>query len=220
MNKNKNTLKFLKNKNIEFKNLFFILFTLGLLILALILVHFYLKEEDHTKIPVPGADVIRTVYRTGEVCEINNEQNPQGFIVFNEVVIANEIEGEGGSFLVLSGEIDTDGFSFLINDVNSFYLDIMLWEHSGDVESHFSEELSQKLSDAELKFNGECGAMRGKFSLVFSIEERDLEIIKSELSGPLKEETTLGVMTLKVGFDKSRYSRLFFRFTAADIKYN
>lgn len=209
-----------ENKRTKFKQLLLVLFVLGLLILALILVHFYLKEEDHTKIPVPGADVIRTVYRAGEVCEINNEQNPQGFIVFNEVVIANEIEGEGGSFLVLSGEIDTDGFSFLINDVNSFYLDIMLWEHSGDVESHFSEELSQKLSDAELKFNGEWGTMRGKFSLVFSIEERDLEIIKSELSGPLQEETALGVMTLKVGFDKSRYSRLFFRFTAADIKYN
>ena len=210
-----------ENKRTKFKQLLLVLFVLGLLILALIFVHFYSKQEqDHSENFVPILPSIGNVYRTGEVCEINNEQNPQGFIVFNEVVIANEIEGEGGSFLVLSGEIDTDGFSFLINDVNSFYLDIMLWEHSGDVESHFSAELSQKLSDAELKFNGEWGAMRGKFSLVFSIEERDLEIIKSELSGPLQEETALGVMTLHVGFDKSRYSRLFFKFTASDIKYN
>lgn len=192
--------------------------------MALILVHFYSKQEqDHTEIFFPGADVIGRGYHAGEVCEINNEQKPWGSIVFNEVVLTNEIEGDGGSFLVFSGEIDTNGFSFPTNDVHSFHLDLRLYDDLGDVseiESQFSEELSQKLSDAELKFNGEGGAMRGKFSLVFSVEERDLEIIKSELSGLLQEETAIGVMTLKVGFDKSRYSRLFFRFTAEDIKYN
>ena len=224
MKKSKNARKLFKSRSIGFKHLFFILSILVLLILALILVHFYLKEDDRTEIPISGASVIGHTYHIGEVCEINNEQNSQGYIVFNEVVLTNEIEGEVDSFLIFSGEIDTNDLSFPANDIYSFHLDLRLCEDSGDVSeiaSQFSEELSQKLSDAELRFNGEEGAMRGKFSLVFSIEKRHFELIKGEVTGSLQGKKAIAFMpTLKVGFDKTGYRRLFFKFAASDIKYN
>lgn len=224
MGEGKNAKMLSEGKKLTRHRLLFLAIFLALLILALILVHFYLKEDDRTEIPISGASVIGHTYHIGEVCEINNEQNSQGYIVFNEVVLTNEIEGEVDSFLVFSGEIDTNDLSFPANDIYSFHLDLRLCEDSGDVSeiaSQFSEELSQKLSDAELRFNGEEGAMRGKFSLVFSIEKRHFELIKGEVTGSLQGKKAIAFMpTLKIGFDKTGYRRLFFKFAASDIKYN
>lgn len=156
----------------------------------------------------------------GEVCENKNWNGSYHSIVFNNVYLTEEIDGQKGYYLVFGGNINTQSFYFRTND-SDFGLDLrMIKEPDYITQSQvgFEPELSNKISEVDLLLNGESGEMNGRFCLVFSIDEQNFELIKNKTPQTSFENDSGAQIILEVGVYWSG-SFTQFDFSTADVQY-
>lgn len=122
-------------------------------------------------------------FSLGENCEKNINGHYYS-IAINNVYLTRKINGvltNSGGYLVFSGNIDTEGFSFLTDKIE---LEI-IFKKKTDNEStqiKFLKDLSKQASEVELLYEEQKGAMKGNFCLVFYVDESCYSSIESELT--------------------------------------
>lgn len=168
-----------KKKNIfrtVYKSIGGVAACLLLVFMSIFAFHFFKDDKP----PVTTPDNVYS-FLIGEECK-STVGGVDYYVVIDSAVLTREIDGEkknSGGYLILGGKIDTTDFALLTEEIE---LEINIAKITDDRRQTivFEKELSDTLSDVDLLFDEEVGAMNGDFCLVFSIDETDCLLIESK----------------------------------------
>ncbi len=151
------------------------------LILSLIMLIKGPAKDDVILYPGERPDKLYS-YSINEICEGSEWNNTYHSMMFDSVYISDDLSEKAGKFIVFSGEINTEFFSFETAGENNHPLQLVIdIEREGELAKCYEAdlELSESLSEVDLLFDGEDGIMKGRISLAFEISQKDFDLIKS-----------------------------------------
>lgn len=175
------------------------------------------ESEGNADQSITGQPAEIPVFELGEICEETSVDGSYHSIVFNNVYLTDEINGNKGQYVVFAGNINTTDFSF--DTGREFGLDL---SYIGKTEVHkyfddrFEAELSEALSEIDLLIDGENGAMQGAFCLVFSIDDTSYDLIKEGLNKTKPTDIRFGQMHLGISANWCNHAT--FRFYVVDVQ--